>query len=230
MLIEINEKVRSLSESGGEAGVASGRAVALAEMFGVGLDEEHALTLYDGLRLDILRGDVVYVTGGSGCGKSVLMRALARELRRRLASGGGEAADPEGPLAVLDDVSTGGGAAVIDRFPGSLEDALRAVSVAGLNDAFLLLRPPGELSEGQRYRYRLAMLLAGGAGTILIDEFCSTLDRRTARAVAYRVRKYATATGRTFVVATSHDDLAEDLRPDLVVRKRSGSAVEVSGR
>ena len=142
--------------------------------------------------------------------------------------GDGDANDPRGPLAVLDEVDCGGDAAVIDRIPGTLEEALRVASVAGLNDAFLLLRPPSELSEGQRYRYRLAMVLACGARTVLIDEFCSMLDRQTARAVAYRVRRYADRTGTTFIVATSHDDLMEDLRPDVLIRKRSGSAVEVT--
>jgi len=210
--------------------------VALSEMFGVGLDERHELELYRGFRLRIRGGDVVYITGASGCGKSVLLRAIGAELRRRVGTGPSTAlgtcgelvvGDPAGPVAELGEVDAGGRSPVIDRLPGSLEEALRVASVAGLNDAFLLLRPPGELSDGQRYRWRLAMLLARGARTILIDEFCSTLDRRTARAVAYRVRKYADRTGTTFVVATAHDDLAEDLCPDVIVRKRWAGQVEV---
>jgi len=279
------------------------RVLAIAEMFGIGLDERHELDLYRKFRLTIRRGDVVYITGPSGCGKSVLLREIGSELRRRFAAGvphlvprlaggkvcGGEhtlspnpcpygragqageqsvapgarfrkrkrgtrggrlartrtgkqgklsrpctadapqGADPEGPLASLDEVDASGSLAVIDRFPVELNEALRLASVAGINDAFLLLRPPAELSDGQRYRWRLAMLLARGARTILIDEFCSTLDRQTARAVAYRVRKYADRTGATFIVATAHDDLAEDLCPDVIVRKKSAARVEVRG-
>lgn len=224
MELEINQKLPSLP-AGGESGK---RAVALAEMFGVGLDEGHELELYRGFRLRIRPGDVVYITGPSGCGKSVLLRAVTAALRERLAEGTRPTDDdPEGPVAELAHVDTGGDRPVIDRFGADLDEALRLASVAGLNDAFLLLRPPSQLSDGQRYRYRLAALLAGGARTIVIDEFCSTLDRRTARAVAYRVRKYADRAGVTFLVATAHDDLLKDLAPDVLVRKKSAAQVEV---
>lgn len=228
MDIEINEKVASLSPSA-EAlrSEPSERAVALAEMFGIGLDEHHEVSLYRDFRVTIRGGDVVYITGPSGCGKSVLLRALGRALRKHLASGDPGDGDPHGPVAELAAVDLSGDAAVVDRFGADLDEVLRVASVAGLNDAFLLLRPPRELSDGQQYRYRLAALLAEGAGTILIDEFCSTLDRRTARAVAYRVRKYADRTGATFLVATAHDDLAEDLVPDVLIRKRCAAQVEL---
>jgi hypothetical protein len=225
---EINLKLASLSSASGAAAPGpSDRAVALAEMFGIGLDERHELELYRGFRLRVRRGDVLYITGPSGCGKSVLLRAIGDQLRQRIAEGCCAPGDPEGPVAELQAVDLSGPAPVIDRFPVELDEALRLASVAGLSDAFLLLRPPAELSDGQRYRYRLAMLLAGGARTILIDEFCSTLDRRTARAVAYRLRKFADRTGATFIVATAHDDLAEDLVPDVVVRKKSAAQVEL---
>ena len=224
MELEINLKLPSLP-AGGAA--PSERAVALAEMFGIGLDERHELELYRGLHLRLRRGDVVYITGPSGCGKSVLLAAVAAALRERFAEGGASAEGPRGPLAELGAVDLAGEAPVVDRFAVDLDETLRLASVAGLNDAFLLLRPPSQLSDGQRYRYRLAQLLAGGAGTIVIDEFCSTLDRRTARAVAYRVRKYADRTGVTFIVATAHDDLAEDLVPDVLVRKKSAGQVDV---
>ncbi|MBN2582119.1 MAG: hypothetical protein JXL80_03560, partial [Planctomycetes bacterium] len=54
----------------------------------------------------------------------------------------------------------------------------------------------------------------------------STLDRRTARALSYRLRKYADRTGTTFLVATAHDDLTEDLAPDILIRKLPGRQVE----
>lgn len=53
------------------------RTLEIAESFGLGLDEK-AWTLYDNLELDIERGDVVYVTGQSGSGKSVVLRELQR--------------------------------------------------------------------------------------------------------------------------------------------------------
>ncbi|NJL32373.1 MAG: hypothetical protein HC898_12585 [Phycisphaerales bacterium] len=79
----------------------------------------------------------------------------------------------------------------------SLEEVTSLLSLAGLGDAFVMLRKPGELSEGQRYRLQLARLLAQvhrqqgrQAGesdrlrVILADEFGATLDRLTAQVIA----------------------------------------------
>jgi hypothetical protein len=261
MELEINAKLASLAAG---SGPASERAVALAEMFGIGLDERHEVTLYEGFRVKVRRGDVVYITGPSGCGKTVLLRQMENMIREATkkssvlspqSSGAAEneekeeaaketktgdpwvaptkdnnEEDPEGPVAALESVDLSGPAAAVERFGENLDEVLRLASVAGLSDAFFLLRPPEQLSDGQRYRFRLAALLAGGARTIVIDEFCSTLDRRTAKAVAYRLRKYADRTGATFLVATAHDDLIEDLSPDVLIRKRSGKQVEIERR
>ncbi|MBC7771234.1 MAG: hypothetical protein H7210_01940 [Pyrinomonadaceae bacterium] len=64
-------------------------------------------------------------------------------------------------------------------------------------------------------------------GTILIDEFCSLLDRLSARAIAESVSKWMRSDHNhvvprgqrpRLIVATAHDDLDVHLRPDLVVR------------
>ncbi|MFO8013425.1 MAG: ATP-binding cassette domain-containing protein, partial [Phycisphaerae bacterium] len=129
----------------------------LAEMFGIGLDETHEVTLYDGLALDVRAGDIVYITGPSGSGKSVLLRLLVRAIRDA-EPGGGRVVD----LARLH-VPTD--RPIID-LPGSdpdapapLETVLHLFSTVGLADAMALLRPAGDLSDGQRYRLRLALAL-----------------------------------------------------------------------
>jgi len=86
----------------------------------------------------------------------------------------------------------------------------------------------GELSEGQRYRFRLAQMLGSGKSFWLRDEFCSLLDRTTARIVAYNMQKQAMRVGATLVVATSHTDLVADLSPDIRVVKGWGDEVMVS--
>ena len=210
------------------------RMIQVAEMFGIGLDSSYEVVLYEDLALDVRPGDVVFVTGPSGSGKSVLLERLGRAIRDALPDGG--------HVVNLATVRVPGDRPVIDLVAGPLEEALRLLSAAGLADAFLLLRRAGELSDGQRYRLRLALaldaLLARPAGKVagrggptlrllVADEFCSTLDRLCARAVAYRVRRLADTHGLTVLAASAHDDLAEDLAPDVLVVKHAGDRVEV---
>jgi ABC-type ATPase with predicted acetyltransferase domain len=206
----------------------SDRMVQVAEMFGIGLDASYEVTLYDDLALDVRGGDVVFVTGPSGSGKTVLLERLERAVRD---------GQPDGGHAVnLAAVRVPTDAPVIDLLAGPLEEALRLLSAAGLADAFLLLRRARELSDGQRYRLRLALALdallarRGGKPTLQVlvaDEFCSRLDRLCARAVAYRVRRLADRHGLTILAASAHDDLVEDLAPDVLIVKHAGDRVEV---
>ncbi len=225
-------------------GPPSDHMIQVAEMFGIGLDESYEVTLYEDLTLDVRAGDVVFVTGPSGSGKSVLVERLERAIRDGSATAAlADGRTDGGRVVNLAGVRAGDEAPVIDLMSGPLEGALRLLSAAGLADAFLLLRRARELSDGQRYRLRLALALdALLAHTgpyrasrsrvptlrlLLADEFCSTLDRLCARAVAYRVRRLADTHGLTVVAASAHDDLVEDLAPDVLIVKHAGDRVEV---
>jgi len=61
----------------------------------------------------------------------------------------------------------------------------------------------------------------------LADEFCSTLDRITAKVVAFNIQKLARRSGATLVVATTHTDLEADLCPSVLIRKGWGEEIEV---
>jgi len=60
-----------------------------------------------------------------------------------------------------------------------------------------------------------------------MDEFCSTLDRDTAKIVAFNLQKLARQNGKAVIAATTHDDLFEDLAPNVLVHKRYGKEITI---
>ena len=191
------------------------RTVAVGEAFGMGIDEEQEFPIYRHFEVEVGPTDVVYITGPSGSGKSVLLRALKRELSAFW------------PVADMAEVKVARGVPIVEAIGRDLDEAIRLLSLAGLGDAFVWLRTYEELSDGQKHRFRLAKLLESRAQIWVADEFCSTLDRDTARVVAFCVQKLARRLGKGLIVATTHTDLLEDLRPSIHIVKGLGDEVSV---
>jgi len=189
------------------------RSVAVAEAFGLGLDDERKFVIYDNVELKISPNDIVLITGSSGSGKSVLLRALLEDL-------GSEAVD-------MSDVDVEVEEPLIETIGATVEEGLELLSKVGLNDAFLFLRSYSQLSDGQKYRYRIAKMVESGKQWWVADEFCATLDRDTAKIVAFNVQKLARTLGKAVVVATTHTDLFEDLKPSVHIHKRFGKEISV---
>lgn len=190
------------------------RVLECAEAFGIGLAEKE-FVVYDNLPIDIEQGDVVYITGQSGSGKSLLLKELVAQMRAA-----GE------NVANLDEIQFDE-RPLTDQVGKSFNDSARLLSMAGLNDATLFVRSPSQLSDGQKYRFRLAKVIESGAKIWVADEFTATLDRFTARMVAFCLQKMAREAGATVMVATTHMDLEQDLNPSLVVKKHYQAKVEV---
>ncbi|APM29220.1 ATP-binding cassette domain-containing protein [Klebsiella michiganensis] len=191
------------------------RTLEIAESFGLGLEEKE-WTLYDNLELDIAGGDVVYVTGQSGSGKSVILR----ELQSLMAKNGQT-------VASIDDFVFRDDTNVIDQLGKTTSDALGLLSMAGLNDAYLFVRKPSEMSDGQKYRLKIAKLIESGADVWVADEFGAVLDRVTAQVVASNLQRAARAAGATVIVATTHEDLKNALRPSVQITKHYKERVKV---
>jgi GNAT superfamily N-acetyltransferase len=96
-----------------------------------------------------------------------------------------------------------------------------------LNDAFLFLRTYDQLSDGQKYRYRIAKLIESGKQWWLMDEFAACLDRDTARIIAFNLQKIARQQRKAVIVATTHGDLFDDLKPSVFVHKRFGKEIQI---
>jgi ABC-type ATPase with predicted acetyltransferase domain len=171
--------------------------------------------------LEIPRAGITLITGPSGSGKSTLLRVIEAALRHQAPSAGPPI---QAPASIRLESIPLPNRPLPDCFDLPLERTLGLLSRAGLAEARLWLRTPRELSEGERFRYRLARWMALSRRPILLaDEFCNGLDRITARAVAWQLQRFVAAARRTprlraAIVATAHEDLAEDLRPALHVR------------
>ena len=164
--------------------------------------------------VEINAGDIVYITGPSGSGKSVLLGELEKSV-------------PASEKVKLSEIKLPTDKRVIDCVEGDFIESLRLLSIAGLNDVFCVLNQPANLSDGEKYRFRLAMALAAGKKFVFADEFCSELDRVTAAVIAYKIRKFAKQAGVTFILASSHEDTLIDLAPDVLVVKQLRGPAEV---
>jgi ABC-type ATPase with predicted acetyltransferase domain len=213
-------------------GHISDRAAAVMRMFGLTMDRLAESICAVNCQIEINEGDIVYITGPSGAGKSVLLRELEKTI-------------PALDRVNLNKIELAADKSVIDCIPSALRyeghshsslryerhsdgdfmEGLKVLSIAGLNDAVCILNRAINLSDGQKYRFRLAVALSSGVKFIFADEFCSELDRITAAVISYNIQKYAKRTGVTFILASSHDDILLDLSPDvLVVQELSGPA------
>lgn len=192
----------------------SPRVLEVAEAFGLGLSDRE-FVLYDNLEIPIEDGDVVYITGQSGSGKSQLLLDLKAEMIK------------EGKIVADIDEVEFDERPLIDQVGEDMTQAIRLLSLAGLNDAYLFIRKPSELSDGQKYRFKLAKIIESDADVWVADEFTAALDRVTAKVVAYNVQKIARSFGKTVMVATTHMDLKEDLNPNLYIEKYYQDKIKV---
>jgi ABC-type ATPase with predicted acetyltransferase domain len=187
-------------------GTMTDRAIEVCRMFGLTVDRLTGRHRNHSCQLEINAADVVYITGASGTGKSVLLKELQKCV-------------PASDRIDLTQIDLPSDKTLIDCVQGDLLTSLRFLSIAGLNDCFCILNQPSRLSEGQQYRFRLAMALAARKKFVFADEFCSGLDRVTALVISQRIREFAKRTGTTFILASSHQDVVLDLAPDVLVTR-----------
>lgn len=187
-----------------------------------------AQTVHDGLDLDVKRGEILGVVGGSGSGKSVLMRSilgLQRPNEGEIEVLGVDARsdDPEARLhierrsgvlfqdgALFSSLTVGENVQVpLKEHYAGLPDSLRyelallKVKLAGL-PADALDKLPSQLSGGMRKRAGLARALALDPPLLFLDEPTAGLDPIGAAAFDRLIRTLQQALGLTVFLIT-HD-------------------------
>lgn len=150
-------------------------------------------------------GQILLITGMSGAGKSTLLRSIVQQIPQTHRIDLVHLRLPRLP--------------VVDCIPlPSIEKRLNLLSRVGLAEVYLWLRPPAQLSEGQRFRLRIAIAMARAQkrpATLICDEFASTLDTLTALMISQTLRKsIRTNSGLSCILATGRDELLPALKPD----------------
>ncbi|SCF28181.1 iron complex transport system ATP-binding protein [Micromonospora echinospora] len=208
-----------------------------------GYDER---TVLDGLDLDLPANAFTVVVGPNACGKSTLLRTMARlltprrgtvlldgaairelptrEVARRLGVLPQSPLVPEG-VTVADLV--GRGRQPYQRWwrQWSEQDAAavdRAMALANVAD--LATRPVDSLSGGQRQRAWIAMTLAQDTEALLLDEPTTFLDLAHQVEVLDLLHRLRVERGRT-VVAVLHDLNQAARYADHLIAMRSGAVV-----
>jgi iron complex transport system ATP-binding protein len=220
-----------------------------------GLRTERLTLAYDGdpvvreLDLELLAGRITAIVGANACGKSTLLRGLARLLKPRegavLLDGEAIARMPTRAVArrigLLPQTSSAPQGLTVEdlvargRYPHqrylrqwSAEDrervqwALRATGVDGLRDT-----PLDELSGGQRQRAWISMALAQDTDILLLDEPTTYLDLAHQVEVLDLLAELNERDGRTIVLVLH--DLNEACRYAHRLVAMAGGAIHTQG-
>lgn len=186
-------------------------------------DKQH--NIVKDFTVPIEKNNLIYFYGYSGSGKSSILEYMSNNLpnvyyiknyRDYLKE------DLDAPITTM----------LIDFFKGvPYEDRLKLLGKCGLTEAWKYVTEIQYLSDGEKMRFvlyhvMLSMVRDQKTNPILIfDEFCSTLDRITAKVIAQNIRRIQQTLKErflldtTFILASAHDDLIEYLKADYVYFK-----------
>jgi len=195
-----------------------------------GLTSEKEREIVTDLELPIVAGKLYYICGYSGSGKSSILNAVYEELVKQ---GKKVMYVRKWTELALQDLP------LIEYFPEvTSEEKLKLLSKCGLGEAWKFVSRYTQLSDGEKFRFCLYYCVmklqrerkeSGVEDCYLIfDEFCSTLDRITAKAIAINMRRIRDQYGITFFLASAHEDLREHLKADYTLFKEFDAKVQVS--
>lgn len=151
---------------------------------------------------------ITVLFGSSGSGKSTLLREIYRQI-------GGSFLCEE---LVSDDY-------LINLVGNDMQEAINILSTVGLGQGHLFLSKYKQLSEGQKFRLRLALQIQKKEDVIYIDEFGSGLDETTAKILAVTYAKHIRKAGKALYVCCNNYNVALALKPDQIINLDYGNKI-----
>ncbi|CCG06863.1 ABC transporter ATP-binding protein [Pararhodospirillum photometricum] len=199
-------------------------------------------TAVDGVSLDVFEGEFLCLLGGSGCGKTTLLRMMAGFEQptsgRLLIDGKDMTGVPpyDRPVnmmfqsyALFPHMTVEQNIAFGLRQDGMArkqrEDRVKEMLALVELERFAK-RKPNQLSGGQRQRVALARALARHPRVLLLDEPLSALDKKLRERTQLDLVNIQERTGITFVVVT-HDQEEAMTMADRVAIMNQGSIVQI---
>ena len=205
-------------------------------------------TAVSSVSLEVRRGEIFSLLGGSGCGKTTLLRMLAGfedPTEGRIFIDGQDMTDLppyERPVNMMFqsyalfphmtvEKNVAYGLKHADMTTSQRKERVREMlALVELSD--FAHRKPHQISGGQRQRVALARALAKQPKLLLLDEPLAALDKKLREATQFELMDIQDKTGTTFIVVTHDQEEAMTLSSRLAVMDKGrilqiGTATEV---
>lgn len=201
-----------------------------------------AFTAVENLNLSIFKGEIFALVGGSGCGKTTMLRMLAGFLEPSSGKITIDGADMTGVppfdrpvnmmfqsyalfphMSVERNIGYGIKRSGLDKAEQArrIEEALDMVQLSSFAK-----RKPHQLSGGQRQRVALARALIRRPKVLLLDEPLSALDKKLREATQFELMNIQDKLGISFVFVTHDQEEAMSLSSRIAVMDK-GQIIQV---